>query len=160
MPTLLAASIEQNKGLWAASSRRAHTLPTSPLVTSNSPTNGHPKSPRQDVQNRARMRDFSGLCNFAFLRRVAARGFRFFVKSDGASEARQARRAHLDPDSARSRQGWAACGRVWATRPFALSARSAGRPQAVHACLSRNVCIPHHSAAAFFVMRAVASLSR
>lgn len=55
-------------------------LPTrtcSPLVTSNSPTYGHPKSPRQDVQNRSRMRDFSGLCNtlFAFSRRVAARAF-------------------------------------------------------------------------------------
>jgi hypothetical protein len=35
-------------------------------------------------------------------------------------------------------RGWSSCGRVWSTRRFALSTRSAGRPQLVHARAARG----------------------
>ena len=35
-------------------------------------------------------------------------------------------------------RGWSSCGRVWSTRLLALSTRSAGRPQLVHARAARG----------------------
>ena len=45
----------------------------------------------------------------------------------------QARRAGQGTRERYSGRGWIGCGRVWATRWLALSTRSCGRPQAIHA---------------------------